>query len=239
MPRLILLIAIVFILWYFIQQAKGLQNKSSKEAKAALWRIIFIGLFGITLALVVTGKAHWLAAAFTALLPLTRNVAGIALRAMPFLQAWQRHSGAQFGPRLKTDSLEVKVNIGNGSIDGTVLKGEFEGQALSSLNKEQLDQLLTVFHNEDPKAAKLLNAYMARRFHNSSEEQYQQQYAKTDTDTAIEEAWQILGLEQGASKEEITKAHKRLIQKLHPDRGGNDYLAAKINAAKDALLKNS
>ena len=51
-----------------------------------------------------------------------------------------------------------------------------------------------------------------------------------------EEAYEILGLENPSSKSEISKAHKRLIQKLHPDRGGSDYLAKKINLAKDFLV---
>ena len=59
------------------------------------------------------------------------------------------------------------------------------------------------------------------------------------TELAEEEAWQLLGLKPGASREEVIQAHKRLIQKVHPDRGGNDYLASKLNAARDLLLKKN
>ena len=56
------------------------------------------------------------------------------------------------------------------------------------------------------------------------------------TGISEEEAYEVLGLELNASKEDVLKAHKRLMQRLHPDRGGSDYLAAKINAAKDKLV---
>ena len=53
---------------------------------------------------------------------------------------------------------------------------------------------------------------------------------------AREEALQVLGLSEGATAEEIRAAHRRMMKNYHPDHGGSDHLAAKINQAKDVLL---
>jgi len=55
---------------------------------------------------------------------------------------------------------------------------------------------------------------------------------------ALEEAYNILGLAPGATKQQVISAHRKLIQKIHPDRGGNDYLATKINLAKKIILNS-
>jgi hypothetical protein len=52
-----------------------------------------------------------------------------------------------------------------------------------------------------------------------------------------EEAYQILGLQPGASAEDVGQAYRALMKKLHPDQGGTTYLAARVNEAKDVLLR--
>lgn len=56
-------------------------------------------------------------------------------------------------------------------------------------------------------------------------------------DMTCEQACEILGIEASAKRGEIIEAHRKIMQKVHPDRGGSDYLAAQVNQAKDLLLK--
>ena len=175
---------------------------------------------------------HWLGAGLAALIPIGKLVLGFGLRALPILRILSRFktSPSQFG----TGSLKVEINFANKKMDGEVLKGEFAGKRLSELNPEQLKALSEEFRAADRESFVLLQAYLLR---NGAGEQTNDNYqASSFSDISSDEAHKILGLEANASKEEIIKAHKRLMQRLHPDRGGSDYLAAKINAAKDQLI---
>jgi len=144
--------------------------------------------------------------------------------------------------RVRSRLLEMTLDHDTGAIEGSVLAGTFSGQQLASLDAVRLRDLLTECHASDPDGVRLLEAYLDRRFPGWREDTQTEEPPRSggqSTSNAMtpEEAYQILNLKPGATPDEIRQAHRALMKKLHPDQGGSTYLAARVNQAKDLLLR--
>ena len=139
--------------------------------------------------------------------------------------------------QVRTAHLEMELDIDSGAMRGTVLKGVFAGRDIESMAPAELALLWQDCRFEDPQSAQLLEAYLDR-IHAT----WREDMARAEGEDGaggrmtIEEACDILGVKPGASHDDIRRAHRDLMKKLHPDRGGSSYLATKINEAKDFLL---
>lgn len=136
----------------------------------------------------------------------------------------------------RTAYLAMTLDHHNGQLDGTILQGPHEGKRLSELSMKALVDLYTFYLRDDQESAKLLAAFIERTFGHQWQNDHENPRSSPGPSMDREEAFSILGLDPNATDEDIIAAHRRLIQKLHPDRGGSDYLASRINQAKDCLL---
>jgi hypothetical protein len=218
-----------------------------RQPPRVYWQWIAVLLAAGLLTLVLTGRAHWLAAVFAALLPFVRGLLTL-LGQMPLLKrmlagvdALKSKSEPSSGQTSTVQSkyIRMTLNHDSGDINGEVLTGQFMGKTLGQLDLEALLQLLHECQDDEESVA-LLRTYLDREYADTWQQQAgaqgQQRAPSAPGEMSRAEALQILGLSADASEAEIIATHRRLMQKLHPDRGGSAYLAATINLAKDKLL---
>ena len=236
MARIILIIAgIILILLLY----KWIKHQPANKR----WKYLALAIGIVLLGLVLAGKLP-VAALLAALLPLVQRILTIMAYLPTMQRVWQSLSGnkpsAGQKSQVETDYLEMELDHDSGDLSGIVKTGLFAGKSLANLSLNELIQLHEEYVRIDEDSRLLLENYIDR-VHGSEwrgDNEYESSTSANKVDQlSLDEAYAILGLDKNASKEEIITAHKRLIQKLHPDRGGSSYLAIRINQAKDTLLE--
>ena len=151
--------------------------------------------------------------------------------------------GAQRSPgqasHVRSQFIEMMLDHDTGRLQGRFVAGVHAGRSLDEFDLPQLAAMMPTF---DADSVALLESYLDRRFpswrqHAQGDAAGGQRRSAASSKMTDEEAYQILGLQPGAGRDEIGRAHRALMKKLHPDQGGSTYLAARVNEAKDVLLR--
>lgn len=207
-------------------------------AKAIRWGALGIG-GAVVVFLAVTGRLALAVPAALVMLALMRRRPGF-----PFALGRRAPSAGQTS-EVETEYVAMTLDHDTGAMSGRVLRGRFAGQELAELSLDELIQLLAECRLYDEEAGRLIETYLDRTQPEDWRERAAAGAAGGGERSAAgpgvgpmtaEEAYKVLGLERGATPEQIKEAHRRLMQKIHPDHGGSSYLAAKLNQAKEILL---
>lgn len=162
--------------------------------------------------------------------------------AFPNGMPWQRKSPGQKS-RVATGLVSMELDHDTGAMDGVVQSGPLKGRTLLSLSLDEMRQFHGLCARTADQSRALLEAWIDR-----TRPEWRAQWAAQgeapqapagSARMSRKEACAILGVKDGASADDIRAAHRRLMKTAHPDLGGSDYLAAKINEAKDLLLQDA
>ncbi|NKB34218.1 MAG: molecular chaperone DnaJ [Pseudomonadales bacterium] len=241
--RFLALLVLPIIAYYFVKEVSQRYSFTSRQTQILFLIVAALLVIGV---LIVLGRLPigFILAPLGAAAAFVLRFLPTLLRLLPMWQMFKSRAAAakprQEGQNstIRTEYLSMELAHDSGDMDGEVLKGKYRNKLLSNLS---LDQLLELYDEclADVDSSQVLEAYIER---NHPEWREQGKFS-SDSPTAVEEssmdhqlAIEVLGLTDPVDKEKIVQAHRKLMQKLHPDRGGSDYLAKKINMAKDFLL---
>jgi hypothetical protein len=230
---LVIIIGLYFIARWWVQADPRLL------VKALRWTGIVVG---VALLAFIVIAARW------NLLPL------VVFTVLPwFLRARTRRKNAQ-GPRpgqtseISTRFIRMVLDHDSGEMTGDIIDGQFSGRNLRDLNLGELIELWRECAAGDEQSRLVLENYLDREKpewraaagvgprDETAEARSDSPWANTGM--SADEACEILGVSPGASTEDIENAYRTAMKNAHPDQGGSDWMAAKVNQAKDVLLGN-
>ncbi len=158
--------------------------------------------------------------------------------------SWLRSVGSRApkNARVRSAMIEMELDHETGKMRGLILAGPDEGKWLDDLTRPQCEAVYKLCLSDDSEGALLLEAYLDRRFPGwrpAGEADGDPGRRDVGGSGAMseDEAYEVLGLQKGAPREAIVDSHRSLMKKLHPDHGGSTNLAARVNEAKDVLMR--
>ena len=240
--RLLALLTLPVLAYFLVKSLQDRFNFSPRQSRILFLIVAFllvIGVLDLLGRLPIGAIFAPLGAAFAFVLRFLPTI----IRILPMWQLF-KGSSASAMPKsngqistIRTEYFLMELDHDSGNMEGSVLRGSFSQRRLSDLSLEELLKVLNECQSETD-SAQVLVAYMDRSYPDWRDSFEGDSYENHDLDAQIDHklALEILGLEEPITEEGVIKAHRQLMQKLHPDRGGSDYLAKKINLAKDFLV---
>ena len=223
-------LAAIVVLWLVISRSKLASRLSPRLTSDIVEKLASVGTVLAAMAVLVRGNV-WVALLLFGLSLWLLGRAGS--------RGKSRRSHVS---RVRSAMIEMDYDHSLGVMTGRIIAGPHEGTGLDRLDRDQCETVYGLCRRDDLDGARLLEAYLHRRFAGwrpagQGDENAGERRARPSTRMSEDEAYEVLGLRRGASRDEIVRSHRTVMKKWHPDQGGTADLAARANEAKEVLLR--
>ena len=225
-------LAALFLLWLALSRSGAFPRLFPSMAPGTLEKLASVAAVAVALLVLVRGNV------WAALL-----IFGIALWLLGRASRRPAPSAARTHvSRVRSAMIEMDFDQAQARMTGRVIAGPYEGNALDRLDQAQCETIYQMCRRDDPDGARLLEAYLHRRFAGwrpagEAHADAGAARARGASRMSEDEAYEVLGLRRGAARDEVVRAHRAVMKKWHPDQGGTADLAARANEAKEVLLR--